>query len=220
MQKGSIKNIIFDFGNIFVNLDFERTYNAFAEQVGKEAFDRTRKELFQNGTFQKYERGHISESEFFNALKDVAKSEASIQSIHDAWCSLLLGIPKHRFTMLDNLKGKFNLYMLSNINTSHANWLHAYMEKEHHITEEEWRGKFDTIYYSHEIGERKPDVSSFQYVLNDAGLIPEECLFVDDLAENTKVAASLGIHTLTHDPKEDIAEVLPEFLSRNQQTGI
>ena len=39
----------------------------------------------------------------------------------------------------------------------------------------------------------KPDPAIYQKLLQELGLIPEECLFIDDLEENIQGAQSVGI---------------------------
>ena len=54
---------------------------------------------------------------------------------------------------------------------------------------------FEKVWYSNELGMRKPNPAIFDYALRDAGLNPQETLFVDDLKENVEAAASVGIQT-------------------------
>ena len=49
---------------------------------------------------------------------------------------------------------------------------------------------------SHEIGRRKPDVDTFEWVLKDAGIKAEETLFIDDSIQHIDSASKLGIKTL------------------------
>ena len=51
------------------------------------------------------------------------------------------------------------------------------------------------LYYSHEIGERKPDAAAFEYVLNDSGFDPSKTVLFDDLKDNLESANKLGIRT-------------------------
>jgi putative hydrolase of the HAD superfamily len=55
---------------------------------------------------------------------------------------------------------------------------------------------FTKIYYSHEIGYLKPDLDAWEYVINDAGIKPEETLFLDDNIQNIKASQELGFQAI------------------------
>ena len=55
---------------------------------------------------------------------------------------------------------------------------------------------FEKVYYSHEIGLRKPNADIFQYVLSDTGIDPDETMFIDDFIENIETARQLGFQTI------------------------
>ena len=52
------------------------------------------------------------------------------------------------------------------------------------------------MYYSNEIGFRKPTEEAFKYVLEQNGYIAEETLFLDDSAQHLEGAKKCGIHTV------------------------
>ena len=54
---------------------------------------------------------------------------------------------------------------------------------------------FDRIYLSFELHMQKPDKEIFKYVLEDAGIAPEETFFIDDSVANCSAAEQLGIRT-------------------------
>lgn len=211
----SIRHIIFDFGNVLINLDFDDSKIAFAMLLGIEGAVHTKQKLDESGIFPQYERGEVSEKTFFQAFRDASGQQGLKDAdLSQAWLALLKDIPKDRLELLRKLRQSYSLYILSNINHGHATAIHQYLEREHGLSEAEWRGMFKGVYYSHEVGHRKPEPAIYQHLLHDAGLVPSECLFIDDLAENTEVARSLGIHTHTHNPKEDISEILPRLLGQ------
>jgi putative hydrolase of the HAD superfamily len=52
---------------------------------------------------------------------------------------------------------------------------------------------FEKVYYSFEMGMRKPDTEIFNHLLKKHDLSPKRTLFIDDKKENTDAAAALGI---------------------------
>ena len=55
---------------------------------------------------------------------------------------------------------------------------------------------FKKIYYSHEIGWHKPDHEAWEHVIRDAGIRPEETLFLDDNIHNIKASQELGFQAI------------------------
>ncbi len=193
-----IKTIIFDFGDIFINLDKPATLREM-EKYKVENFP----DSIINCNIQ-YEKGQITSVDFLNhytsEFKHIDKDE-----IIKSWNAILVDFPKYRFDFLKNLseEKKYQLILLSNTNEIHIQWV-----EENVPFFQEFKKCFDAFYLSHEINLRKPDSAVYEYVLNKHDLKPEECLFIDDTKENTDGAARLGIHTWNLNPeKEDIIDL-------------
>lgn len=194
-----IKNIIFDFGDIFINLDKKATFNELEKLGITEISDEMMAVAHQ------YERGLISTDEFiefFNKKFKVAKEDLVF-----AWNSILLDFPLRRLTFLKELakSKKYRLFLLSNTNNLHISSVKNSLGTEFY---NEFKNCFEQFYLSHEIHFKKPDVAIYEFVLNENNLIAEETLFVDDLKENTDSANTLGIKTWNLIPgQEDITEL-------------
>ncbi len=52
---------------------------------------------------------------------------------------------------------------------------------------------FEKVYLSHEIHARKPSMGAYQFVVDDALIVPEESIFIDDIEKNALAAEQLGI---------------------------
>ncbi len=194
-----IKNIIFDFGDVFINLDKEGAMKNALDLFGIDSFS---EEITAFNSF--YEQGLISTDEFLEFyLKNFPN--LSREQILDAWQSILKDFPTHRLEFIQKLASdkKYKLILLSNTNELHINWV-----KENVPFYEDFKNSFDAFYLSHEINLRKPNVDIYQFVLNTHDLKAEETLFIDDTEENTLAASNLGIHTWNIDPfKDDIAQL-------------
>lgn len=193
-----IKTIIFDFGDVFLNLDKPAT----ARELKKHNISDFSEKMLQKN--REYEKGLISSEEFINGYCSTFPQLTS-ETFTSTWNSILVDFPKHRLEFLKKLKkeGNFKLILLSNTNHIHIDWV-----KENIDIFEEFQQCFDAFYLSQEINLRKPDLEIYEYVLKQQDLKPEETLFIDDTAENTEAAAKLGIHTWNIDPeKEDVTEL-------------
>jgi putative hydrolase of the HAD superfamily len=204
-----IKNLIFDLGNVIIDLDMERTFAQLRHYLGTD-YEAALKRLFDKDVFIEYEIGQSSETEFLHQLRAVADMPVGIGQLRDAWNAMLLGIPLERLEMLERLKQKYQVFLLSNTNNSHLYYVHGYLKTIYGIENFEDRF-FHRPYYSHLIGMRKPDRAIYDFVLKDAQLKPSETMFFDDMLVNIKAAQSVGIQAVLHPAGADIVQVLKNF---------
>ena len=189
-----IKALIFDFGNVFLNLDIEKGIKDSLRLFNIESF--TEEMLAQNHL---YEKGLISTESFLEFYSN-RFPKLSKETLIDLWNSILIYFPEYRLKFLQNLASekKYKLILLSNTNELHMDWVKA------NITFfETFKNCFDAFYLSHEIGFRKPENSIFEFVLNENHLMANECLFIDDTKDHIFSASQLGIHTWNINPKID-----------------
>ncbi len=194
-----IKNIIFDFGDIFINLDKQGTYNAMAALGVSKITD----EMIQ--VYQNYEKGLMTTDAFINFFHE--KFRIPKEKLIVAWNAVLLDFPRERLGFLKKLADskKYRLFLLSNTNDLHIKWVQDSLGDEFY---NDFKNCFEQFYLSHEINFRKPDVEIYEFVLNENNLIADETLFVDDLKENTDSANQLGIHVWNLIPiHEDVMEL-------------
>ncbi|WP_100612291.1 HAD family hydrolase [Confluentibacter lentus] len=194
-----IKAIIFDFGNVFINLDIDGfTQNAFKHFK----IDDFSEEMIAFNSF--YEQGLISTEEFLEFYVENFPN-LSEEELIDIWNFILKDFPEHRLSFLKELQksAKYKLILLSNTNELHIDWI-----KKNISFYEEFKNCFDAFYLSHDIHLRKPNRDIFEYVLSENNVNAKECFFVDDNNDNIKTANSLGINTWYINPKtEDITSL-------------
>ena len=215
MSMAVIKNIIFDLGNVLLDLDYGRVRRSFQRLFGAE-WDFERGAADAGPHFDKYQRGHISEVEFFGKLKESAPGPVAVEQLKEAWNGMLSAINPVRLDMLKRLGGSYRLYLLSNTNHTHLRQFDQLLKEQLNISRQEFEGLFDRVYYSCEIGMRKPDPEVYAFVLEDACLKPEETLLIDDLQANIEGAEMAGMLSFLHDPVNEIASFLPAWLDRQR----
>lgn len=208
----AIKNIIFDFGNVLFDLDLPAIERNLRQLYGNN-FDQIAEKLRHSKVFELYETGGIDTAEFVEALRVAPSPQSNLteSDIIAAWNSIFLAMPRHRFDMLLELRQRYKVFLLSNINDLHERWIVDYMPREHGIVDYESL-YFDGVYFSHLIRLRKPDLAIYEYVLADAEILPEETLFFDDLAVNIEAANKLGIRGVVHPVGMEIGEHLGRVL--------
>jgi putative hydrolase of the HAD superfamily len=178
-----IKNIIFDFGDIFVNLRKEATAQAFLE-LGLTEFTPDLEELNKA-----YEIGAISELDFLSGFQ-THLPQADLLEIRQAWNTIIGDFPLYRLEFLQLLKPHYRLFLLSNTDATHI----SYFEHQVGLSfSKDFYNCFEKVYFSYELGLRKPDEICFQTVLAKHDLQPKYTLFIDDKKENTDAAAALGL---------------------------
>jgi putative hydrolase of the HAD superfamily len=202
------KNIIFDLGNVLYDIDFEKTYAAF-EQLGVPNFGNHFTLNKSDELFFDVEKGLVDVSAFcagFNALFGLTLPEAQI--IH-AWNALLIGYRKESIDWVKAHNGQYNTFLYSNTNQIHYDHFIPQFTQE---IGGDFESLFKTPYYSHQIGQRKPDPNSFIWILEREGLIAAETLFVDDNEPNIIAAATVGLQVLHLRPGMTIEEHISQVL--------
>ncbi|MBA6151125.1 HAD family hydrolase [Gelidibacter maritimus] len=189
-----IKNIIFDFGDVFINLDKK---GAMSKALELFEMDELSDEIHAINTL--YEQGLMSTDEFLEFYMDNFPNHDR-DTLLDSWNFILRGFPLHRLEFLEALAAdkKYKLILLSNTNDLHINWV-----KENINFYEEFKSHFDAFYLSHEIQLRKPNANIFEFVLNENNIKAEESIFIDDTEENIIAASKLGFHTWHINPETD-----------------
>lgn len=209
MQKESIKNIIFDLGNVIINIDPDLSVREM-QKLGFENFERSYSLLSQSKVFDFLEKGLISPEKFYEEINNQLPQKVSCEKIEQAWSAMLLDFPKERIELIQNLGKKYKVFLLSNTNEIHY---HKYNKEFKTQFGFSFNDLFEKAYYSFEVGMRKPETEIFEQVLHDRNLDPFETLFIDDLDINIETAARLGLNTiwLNVAKGEDITEKLNGF---------
>ncbi len=204
MQK--IKNIILDYGNVIFMIDFLKAQEAFTSLGIKNVED-----FFGHkghiSLFDAFETGEISAKAFRDGIREFSKVPTlTDQQIDDAWNSLLIGVPQGNHELLLELKQKYRLFLLSNNNEIHYDWIMRYLKQEYDLDDNS--SFFEKDYYSHLMKMRKPNANIFQYVLDTHALDPSETLFIDDSPQHLKTAAEVGLHTRLLTQPDTLAQML------------
>jgi putative hydrolase of the HAD superfamily len=188
----NIKNIIFDLGKVLLNLDFNASIIAF-QKLGLKTDVLDNKQAYSDPVFYELEVGKVTPEEFCNRVRKVINNpNATDTQIEDAWFAMILDIPASRVKVVQDLSKNYNVYLFSNTNQIHISRLHRAFKAEHGI---DFPSLFVKDYYSHEIHERKPDLSSYKKVIELSGINPDESIFIDDLEKNIIGAQQSGLKT-------------------------
>ncbi len=183
-----IKNLIFDCGGVVFDVDYERSFFEFKKlSRNPKLFDQLSVFGFKH-IASDYETGKQSSQDFLVDIRKKLDLDATDEQIIDAWNSMLVGYLDQSVVVINQLKSQFKVALFSNTNEIHYNTFSPICDKLLKL--------FDNTYFSHQIGMKKPNLESFEFVLMDANYLPNETIFIDDSAENIEAAKKLGIGTI------------------------
>ena len=180
-----IEAIIFDLGDVFLNLNHQASIDAFKKLGLNDWNDDLKAKTIS------FEIGKIDELQFMESLQKHIPN-AELTEIREAWNAIIGDFPLERLEFLEKLQNKYDIFLLSNTNPTHIDRF------EHHVGltfAREFYAHFNKIYFSYETKVRKPDEAVFNLILKQNNLKPNKTLFVDDTLEHIEVAKGLGINT-------------------------
>ena len=184
---------IFDLGGVLINLNVRRCMSAFEALMG-EATMRAVLGMDSNGEGVKavsvaskqlmadFERGLISQDDFVAEVLSYCHSGATAQQVTDAWMSMLEDLPAERLAAVDELRKNHPVYLLSNGNDLHFN----YIERTYGLSRH-----FDGLFLSQEMHVAKPEEEIYRAVdevIRAKEDEETEVIFVDDLEGNRQAA--------------------------------
>jgi HAD superfamily hydrolase (TIGR01509 family) len=205
---GQIKNIIFDLGGVIINLDIPKTISEF-NKLSNQPFESIYNQLQQTPVFDLFDKGQITEKDFFVELKKALRNDVTDEELLFAWNAMLLDFPKHRLELLSKLKSNYRLFLLSNTNESHVLEFEKTLFASHGYQNLE--PFFEKVYYSCRMNQRKPNADIFESVLNENNLIAEETLFIDDSPQHVEGALTLGVKAMLLEKNNEVEDLLKEL---------
>lgn len=182
--------IIFDFGNVLIDLDYPRVIREFSEVASKNQHE-IEELVVTAPILQRFERGMSTPAEFrkeINGLLGTRLPEAKFDAI---WNSMLKSVTKERLDKVLKIGEKYDTYILSNSNLIHE------LAFEEMIMEETGmpsiRDFVKEAFFSHEVGMNKPHMNIYEHVIEEIDNYPSRMLFLDDRLDNVEAAQKAGM---------------------------
>ena len=189
----TIKNIIFDLGGLFIEINYHKTEKAFVD-LGVVNFHDLYTQHHASPIFELLETGKLEPKEFYNEFRKIAEIDLSDEQIRGAWNAMLGNFFPDSLKWLDEIKSKYNIFLYSNTNKIHYD---AFIEIYYNQTgKRDFDDYFIHAYYSHDLGLRKPYKEGFERILQLQNLKAAESLFIDDTLKNLEGARQAGMQTL------------------------
>lgn len=189
----SFKNILFDLGGVFLNINYSKTEQAFID-LGIADFNTRFSQQFSDNLFEALETGTITPENFYEAFRKQTQTSLSNELIKNAWNALLLDFPEERLHWLEKISQKYSVYLFSNTNLIHYQCFTESFAKKY--PNKSFNEYFRKAYYSHELGLRKPYPESYLKIMELENLDPAVTLFIDDTPKNIEGAHAAGLQTI------------------------
>ncbi|HEX37989.1 MAG TPA: HAD family phosphatase [Candidatus Cloacimonetes bacterium] len=202
MPKSKYKALIFDLGNVIIDISPKKCCDHWAKLTGKKP-----EELYITFPFDEiyaqFERGEIPADTFRTYVSECLGIELTKKQFDEGWSRILIQVRKNIPQLLKKLSHNYRLVALSNTNEIHVPMWQEMCEPI--------LPYFEHIFSSNEIGFRKPESSSFQHVLEYLELTPGEVLFLDDNRENIIAAKNYGFRTICVESYEQMVNELKKL---------
>jgi glucose-1-phosphatase len=174
---------LFDLGNVIAGFDHRIFCQRLAGEGSPLGAEEIHRIVFQQGFNDRFEEGTLGGREFYEALEAPLRLSMAPERFQEIWCDIFWENPGMT-ALLETLHTRSRLVLISNTNPWHL----EYTRERYRFLE-----RFDRLILSYEIGARKPGPRIFRAALEAAGCGPERCLYFDDMEENVRAAAALGI---------------------------
>lgn len=184
-----IRAFLFDIGNVLLKFDFSLCLRAVAElsEVADEAEVLARIDRIK----WNYEDGQIDRAAFLSSVFEVLQYRGDEPKFIAAWEDIFTP-NEPMFELVEQLAGKFPLYLLSNTSEIH---------RDHVFRAYSVFARFTGGTYSYSARTSKPGAAIYEAACRDHGLEPASTFFIDDLLPNIETARRLGFvaHHYHHD---------------------
>ena len=193
-----ISTIISDLGKVvlwFDNTVFYRKMTAYCSK----SVDEIREIVHRSPEFiTLFDQGALTPHEFYE--RAVALLGARIG--YDEFVAAYIDVFTRNQPVIDlykRLKGRYRLILLSNTDPIRFGFVRE------HFPDILF---FDDFVLSYEVRALKPDSEIYREALKKAGAPPASCVLIDDMEENIRGAAALGLKTVLYKPDTDLESAL------------
>jgi len=178
-----IKQIIFDCGGVFVDIQFLQLMQQLTGSPEK-AQDFYDKLFLADSPWLKYDRGLCDTEEVYHLLRACLPEEdhMALRAFMDQWPHWLPTFPGME-NIIDQLhEAGYKCYLLSNFSHRFEEFLPLCPALAH----------LDGKVISYQVKMSKPQREIFDHAAKTFGILPEETLFVDDTERNVQSAREAG----------------------------
>ena len=196
-------DIILDMGNVLLEWNKDKILKAVAKT--EKDYLILDKAIFQSGLWERLDLGTLTREELVDRVLSLLGDiyEKKVEEVIWNWPSYI-EIYTEVFPILARLKEKgHRIFVLSNTSPVFYELLEEQLSPLNEI--------LDGFVLSCDIKAVKPDPKMFEEILCKYELDPANCVFLDDIADNTKMAETLGIKAYQVKQRSDVVDILKKF---------
>ena len=196
-------DIILDMGNVLLEWNKDKILKAVAKT--EKDYLILDKAIFQSGLWERLDLGTLTREELVDKVLSLLGDcyQKKVEEVIWNWPTYI-DIYREVFPLLARLKGNgHRIFVLSNTSPVFYELLKDQLAPLEKI--------LDGFILSCDIKAIKPDRKMFEEILSKYELSPDNCIFLDDVKENTNMAESLGIKAYQVKQRSDVVDILKKF---------
>ena len=197
-------DIILDMGNVLLEWNKDKILQGVSDT--KEEYLVLDKTIFQSGLWERLDLGTMTREEL--VLKVVSMLgrayQKKVEEVIWNWPSYI-DIYREVFPVLSELKKKgHRIFVLSNTSKVFYDLLEEQLSPLKEL--------LDGFVLSCDIKAIKPDLTMFKEIFDKYQLDPANCIFLDDIEDNTSAAEKLGIKAYQVKKRSDVVDILKSYI--------
>ena len=193
-----IKAIAFDLGNVLFSFDYNIAIDKIKERISLTKEDVVNKLMHSDFTLS-FEKGLISPEDFFKEFNAAFAVDLTYDYFFDIWCKIFS--PKNEIINFARaVSKKFPLYLISNINKLHFDYLHQEYQYVFSL--------FKGLVLSYEVKSVKPEFKIYQRLKSLSRVDFNNIVYIDDRRDLTDQAKQFNLHCIQFQNKEKLIEDL------------
>lgn len=169
MEKINHKVLAFDLGNVVFDFDYTIALGKIKSKM-KASEDEVIKALYIDDFALAFEKGLVSEREFYLEFKKAFSLSSDYKEFVDVWCKIFFPKPEV-IDWIKYLKPKYPLYLISNINKMHFDYLYKKYKPVFSL--------FDDLILSFRLKAVKPEETIYQALKTAAGGAFKNIIYID-----------------------------------------
>ncbi|MBP7087999.1 MAG: HAD-IA family hydrolase [Candidatus Omnitrophica bacterium] len=178
--------LAFDLGNVVFNFDYNIALDKIKDRLvvtPKEVI----RELYYNNFTIPFEKGLVSGYSFYQRFKKTFLAELAYKEFIDIWCKIFW--PNYQtINLIKNLKYNFPIYLISNINRLHFDYLYREYPSIFSL--------FRELILSFKVKYVKPEIEIYQTLQKKTGVDFTKIIYIDDRLDLIQEAEKLGLRCL------------------------
>ena len=197
-----IKTIIFDIGNVLVDYSWRSFFEKY--DLDKETFRRLSEATVLNEDWNEFDRGVLKTEEVIALLQE---NDPGLSGLIGRVFENLNGLVTRRsyaIPWIEELKARgLTVLVLSNFSEKALQDCTDAMDFLSHVDG-------GILSYREKVIKPMPEI--YERLIRQYDLVPEECVFLDDLQQNLDGAAAFGIHTILFQNREQAGSELEKLI--------